>query len=173
MQNWNFMCAECHTTGLRKNYDAAKDSFQTNFAELGVGCESCHGPGAGHVDWARGAGDTQVAHRGFASVHARRTHVDWSPGPKTGSPTRSASRPIGDEAELARIVIRVAAKSAKIRRPGKPLTDTHMPALLTQELFEDDGQMKDEVFNDHPFKQSLMYAKGLFAAIAIIRIPAS
>ena len=83
MQNWNFMCAECHTTGLRKNYDATKDSFQTNFAELGVGCESCHGPGAGHVDWARGAGDRQVAHRGFASVHARRTHVDWSPDPKT------------------------------------------------------------------------------------------
>ena len=24
-QNWNFMCAECHSTGVRKNYDAAKD----------------------------------------------------------------------------------------------------------------------------------------------------
>jgi hypothetical protein len=22
-QNWNFMCAECHSTGVRKNYDAA------------------------------------------------------------------------------------------------------------------------------------------------------
>ena len=24
-QNWNFMCAECHSTGVRKNYDAAED----------------------------------------------------------------------------------------------------------------------------------------------------
>src|SRR5262249_29813662 len=24
-QNWNFMCAECHSTGVRKNYDAAND----------------------------------------------------------------------------------------------------------------------------------------------------
>ncbi len=31
-----------------------------------------------------------------------------------------------------------------------------MPALLTSDLFEDDGRMKDEVFNDHSFKQSLM-----------------
>ena len=25
-QNWNFMCAECHSTGVRKNYDAAADN---------------------------------------------------------------------------------------------------------------------------------------------------
>ena len=29
-QNWNFMCAECHSTGVRKNYDAAKDRFATS-----------------------------------------------------------------------------------------------------------------------------------------------
>ena len=27
-QNWNFMCAECHSTGVRKNYDAAKRSLR-------------------------------------------------------------------------------------------------------------------------------------------------
>jgi hypothetical protein len=26
-QNWNFMCAECHSTGVRKNYDATNDRF--------------------------------------------------------------------------------------------------------------------------------------------------
>jgi len=26
-QNWNFMCAECHSTGLRKNYDAERDRY--------------------------------------------------------------------------------------------------------------------------------------------------
>ena len=27
-QNWNFMCADCHSTGVRKNYDAATDNFR-------------------------------------------------------------------------------------------------------------------------------------------------
>jgi Cytochrome c554 and c-prime len=39
-QNWNFMCAECHSTGVHKNYDAAKDKFATTFAEISVGCEA-------------------------------------------------------------------------------------------------------------------------------------
>ncbi|WP_336492647.1 multiheme c-type cytochrome, partial [Methylobacterium nigriterrae] len=38
-QNWNFMCAECHSTGLRKNYDPARDRFATTWAEISVGCE--------------------------------------------------------------------------------------------------------------------------------------
>ena len=52
-QNWNFMCAECHSTGVRKNYDAAKDRFHTTWAEISVGCEACHGQGSHHVAWAR------------------------------------------------------------------------------------------------------------------------
>src|SRR5579871_2268790 len=52
-QNWNFMCAECHATGVRKGYDAAADRFATTTAEIGVGCEACHGQGSSHVAWAR------------------------------------------------------------------------------------------------------------------------
>jgi len=51
-QNWNFMCAECHSTGVRKNYDASKDRFATAWAEISVGCEACHGQGSNHVAWA-------------------------------------------------------------------------------------------------------------------------
>ncbi len=52
-QNWNFMCSECHSTGVRKNYDAANDRFNTTWAEISVGCETCHGQGSHHVAWAR------------------------------------------------------------------------------------------------------------------------
>ncbi len=52
-QNWNFMCAECHSTGLRKNYDAKTDRFATTWAEISVGCEACHGQGSAHAAWAR------------------------------------------------------------------------------------------------------------------------
>ena len=51
-QNWNFMCADCHSTDVRKNYDPAADKFQTRWAEISVGCEACHGPGSRHLEWA-------------------------------------------------------------------------------------------------------------------------
>ncbi|WP_144259531.1 tetratricopeptide repeat protein [Methylocystis sp. ATCC 49242] len=161
MQNWNFMCAECHTSDLHKNYDAKKDRFRTSFSELGVGCEACHGGASGHVDWAKGARNPLAKNQGFAAAHARRPHIDWSPDEKTGSPAQSASRPIGDEVELCARCHSRRGQLTEDWRPGKPLEDTHAPALLTHDLFEDDGQMKDEVFNDHLFKQSLMYARGV------------
>ncbi|MBI5634558.1 MAG: hypothetical protein HZA15_13895 [Nitrospirae bacterium] len=49
--DWEFMCATCHTTGYRlTSYDPAnpKDA-KAAFTEMNIGCESCHGPGAKHV----------------------------------------------------------------------------------------------------------------------------
>jgi len=51
--NWNSFCAACHNTNLKKNYDIATDSYHTTRVEMGVGCESCHGPLAAHVEWRR------------------------------------------------------------------------------------------------------------------------
>ena len=52
-QTWNYMCADCHSTNLRKNYDLAKDSYDTKWSEIDVSCETCHGPGSNHVAWAQ------------------------------------------------------------------------------------------------------------------------
>lgn len=49
--NWNNMCATCHNTRPRKNYDAPTDSYHTAMAEVSVSCESCHGPMRDHVSW--------------------------------------------------------------------------------------------------------------------------
>ena len=51
-QNWNGMCAECHSTNLKKNYDPDQDIYQTSWSEIDVSCEACHGPGSRHVAWA-------------------------------------------------------------------------------------------------------------------------
>ncbi|MCR4524694.1 MULTISPECIES: tetratricopeptide repeat protein [Bosea] len=160
-QNWNHMCAECHATDLRKGYDAAADRFRTTWSELGVGCEGCHGAGGGHVAWARSGAATGDALKGFASVAAMRPVPDWTPAPRTGSPASGVARPAGDEVETC---ARCHARRGQIGtdwRPGRPIAETHSPVSLSAGLFEDDGQMKDEVFNDHAFKQSLMYRKGV------------
>ena len=49
--NWNDMCAGCHNTRLRKNYEPASDTYRTTMAEMSVGCEACHGPLRAHNDW--------------------------------------------------------------------------------------------------------------------------
>ncbi len=49
--DWNTMCATCHTTGYRiTDYDEkAGRTVKSDFVEMGVGCEACHGPGARHI----------------------------------------------------------------------------------------------------------------------------
>ncbi len=49
--NWNSFCAECHNTRLHKNYDSTADNYHTTRAEMGVGCEACHGPLKAHNEW--------------------------------------------------------------------------------------------------------------------------
>ncbi len=160
-QNWNFMCAECHSTSVRKNYDATNNTYHTVFSEVSVGCESCHGAGAAHVAWARGPRDPGVPLKGFASAATTRPTPDWTANPATGSPAHGVSRPPGDEVETCAVCHSRRAELAENWQPGHPLADTHLETFLEAGLFEDDGQMKDEVFNDQPFKQSLMYARGV------------
>jgi predicted CXXCH cytochrome family protein len=161
-QTWNFMCAECHSTALNKHYDAATNTYHTTFSEISIGCESCHGPGAGHLTW---AAQFSRAHddpnQGFASAIPKRPPADWKPDPATGSPASGVARPSGDVVELcARCHARRATLSENWK-PGQNLAQTHASAYLTAGLFEADGQMRDEVFNDQAFKQSRMYAKGV------------
>jgi hypothetical protein len=52
-QTWNYQCADCHSTDLKKNYDLAANSYTTSWTDLDVACEACHGPGSRHVAWAK------------------------------------------------------------------------------------------------------------------------
>ncbi len=49
--DWETVCATCHTTGYRLlSYDASRPQEQKHsYSEKAVGCEACHGPGAQHV----------------------------------------------------------------------------------------------------------------------------
>jgi predicted CXXCH cytochrome family protein len=51
-QNWNAMCAECHSTNLQKNYNPKTHVYNTTWSEIDVACEACHGPGSEHNRWA-------------------------------------------------------------------------------------------------------------------------
>jgi len=46
---WNDNCIFCHNVAANPAWDARAATFASTTAELGVACESCHGPGAAHV----------------------------------------------------------------------------------------------------------------------------
>jgi len=163
-QNWNFMCADCHSTNLRKGYDAAADRFMTTWSEINVGCEACHGLASNHVAWARKEGDWrryEAPGRGLGVVFNERRGVAWAIDPATGNASRSRPRESAKEIETC---ARCHARRAQIGDdyvPGRPIGDAFLVAPLEEGLYWPDGQMRDEVYNHGSFAQSKMFARGV------------
>jgi Flp pilus assembly protein TadD len=166
-QNWNFMCAECHSTGVRRNYDAANDRFATTFAEISVGCETCHGQGSKHVAWARSRNswwpfakpDTTI---GLIVRFDERKGIIWRHDRETGNSQRNfAPALIRKEVETCGLCHARRGEFSEDWAPGRWLSDTHMVSPLARGLYEADGQMRDEVYNYGSFKQSKMFAAGV------------
>lgn len=142
-QNWNSMCAECHSTGLVKNYDVNLDSFATVWNDINVACQACHGPGETHVIQAQAA----AGGNGFP---------DSSYG-LIDDPLRSAQRQIETCAPCHSRRQRISGASPY----GKPFLDTYQPELLADGLYYPDGQILEEVYVYGSFLQSKMYRKGV------------
>jgi predicted CXXCH cytochrome family protein len=167
-QNWNFMCAACHSTGVRKNYDATNDRFATSWSEISVGCEGCYGQGSRHVAWARARqnwwpfGKREDPTEGLLVRFDERQDIRWPINPATGNPARNF-RPalVRKEVETCGLCHARRAAFSEEWVPGRPLSDTHAVALLADGLYQADGQMFDEVYDYGSFKQSRMFAAGV------------
>jgi tetratricopeptide (TPR) repeat protein len=57
---FNASCYGCHVSQLSSNYDLDTDSYRTTWAEPGINCETCHGPGEEHIRVTREAGPGKV-----------------------------------------------------------------------------------------------------------------
>ena len=164
-QNWNFMCAECHSTGVRKNYDLVTDRFQTQWAEINVSCEACHGPGSRHVAWAtekqagRRTADDET--KGLTARLDERRGVAWTVDTATGNAMRSQPRNSDREIEVCAQCHSRRSQIAEGYEAGKRFLDHYRPALLPRPLYHADGQQRDEVYNWGSFLQSKMYASGV------------
>ena len=167
-QNWNFMCAGCHSTGVRKNYDAATDRFATSFAEISVGCEACHGQGSRHVGWARAQqswwpfGKSEDPRKGLLVRFDERRDVVWPIDPGTGNARRNFTPAlVRKEVETCGLCHARRGELSEDWVPGRWLSDTHVVSPLARGLYSADGQMLDEVYNYGSFKQSRMFAAGV------------
>jgi len=169
-QNWNFMCAECHSTGLRKNYDAGADRFATTWTEISVGCEACHGQGSAHAAWARDQnnwwpfGKGEDPSKGLLVRFDERHGVTWPIDPQTGTARHTASpAALRKEVETCGLCHARRGEFHEDWVPGQWLSQTHVVEPLTRNAYHADGQMRDvvEAYNYGPFKQSRMFAAGV------------
>jgi tetratricopeptide (TPR) repeat protein len=163
-QNWNYMCAECHSTDLKKQYNPETRTYNTTWSEMDVSCEACHGPGSRHVQWADAAqkGDTiDIWHYGLDVQLERRDQVEWiisvgdSIAHRTTAPFGTPQIDICARCHSRRSVI------TEEYVHGKSILDTHYPSLLRSGLYLADGQIEEEVYVYASFLQSKMHAAGV------------
>ena len=164
LQNWNYMCAECHSTNVRKNYDPQKDSYQTAWSEINVSCEACHGPGSRHLEWARpenqGRRDRDPS-RGLAVSLRPVAGGTWVFD--SGKAIARRATPPASRVEVETCA-RCHARRATVwegYQHGQPLAQTHRISLLDEELYFADGQQQEEVYEYGSFLQSRMARAGV------------
>lgn len=162
-QNWNYMCADCHSTNLQKNYDPANGTYATTWSEISVGCEACHGPGSAHVTLAETAAarGESLAASGLTAQLDERRGVAWTIDPATGNATRSKPRDSEREIEVCAQCHSRRGQFSNGYRAGEALLEHYLPALLEEDLYHPDGQQRDEVYNWGSFLSSRMYARGV------------
>ena len=166
-QNWNFMCADCHSTNVRKGYDAESNRFQTTWSEMSVGCEACHGPGSRHASWARASGWLRRlawADNGLTVQLTERRGVTWAMDVRGGAPIRSRPRTTSREIVACAPCHSRRQQIAEGYRAGAALQDYYIPSFLTSGLYYPDGQQRDEVYTYGSFLQSRMEHAGVTCA---------
>lgn len=161
-QNWAMQCAECHSTDLRKGYDAASQTYNTTFAEINVACEACHGQGSRHVAWAGRAKPPYRADEDKGLVRlASNWQADWKmPSADARSAVRThPANPAGMNTCAACHARR--STLTETRQAGAPLEDSHRLAMLTPPNYHVDGQQREEVYVWASFLQSRMHQRGV------------
>ena len=161
-QNWNAMCAECHSTNLKKNYDPMKKVYETTWSEIDVSCEACHGPGSQHVEWAKGSEKSQDDYgKGLVFDLNESKSGNWVINPETGNATRSEPSQSSKQVEMCGRCHSHRLTISESYIYGQPLSQTHRVSLLEENLYFPDGQIKEEVYVYGSFLQSKMYQAGV------------
>ena len=138
-QNWNGMCAECHSTNLEKNYDLHADSYHTTWSDIDVGCEACHGPGSRHVEWSELPDMARPQVENFELV-VRTSELGSRSLVELCAPCHSRRAALGDYTHAE-----------------PDLLDSLLPTLLNENVYFTDGQILEEVYVYGSFTQSKMY----------------
>ncbi|MEO1619168.1 MAG: cytochrome c3 family protein, partial [Planctomycetota bacterium] len=141
-QRWQTMCADCHSTDLKRNFDPKSATYRTTFSEIDVSCEACHGPASLHVELAESKSLFWDRRYGFGLNRLKGD--DPEPQLQTCAPCHSR-RGVLEEGFTG----------------GDEYCEHFRLETLDEMTYHGDGQIKDEVYVYGSFVQSKMYHKGI------------
>lgn len=147
-QNWNSRCADCHTTDLKRNFEPKTNSFDTQFSEVNVACESCHGPAGQHIKLAKSDALTN-GNSGFSQLLPAVKNFAFSPN----NPIAHADgKPNNSE-------INVCARCHSLRTPlSHPFSDNKQNYEDTHDQnYEDTHDKSEENYKDTHDKNALSH----------------
>lgn len=155
LQNWNGMCADCHSDGLVRNYNSEQNTFNSQFDNINVGCLSCHGNMSEHIN--------QSTKR---KVGIDVTSVEHPTGQWLRSLGEKTAHWQGDKRDNTFMDNCFACHS--LRSPltdgfkaNTPFLEQFSPTLLAAPMYHADGQIKEEVYVYGSFLQSKMFKAGV------------
>ena len=141
-QRWNTSCAECHSTDLQRNYDTATQQYHTTFSEIDVSCEACHGPGSVHVELAQNKRVFWDKKRGYGLANLKT--ASNLPQVETCAPCHSRRTGVCNGFQA-----------------GDRFDNFFACQVLSDQVYQDDGQIRDEDYVYGSFIQSKMFHKGI------------
>jgi predicted CXXCH cytochrome family protein len=147
-KNWQARCAVCHQTDFRKNYDPAARTYASQWSDLTVGCEACHGAGEAHVAWAEQPQSFDATL--FANVGGDGLLL-----------SKAGDRQAAEQAMCGPCHARREALGPDSTPPTAPIGDHYVLSTLRDGLYFADGQQHDEVYILGSFLQSKMHEKGV------------
>jgi len=155
LQNWNGMCADCHSDGLVRDYNPEKNSFTSQFDNINVGCLSCHG------DMSEHAQQSTKRSVGIDVTSSKHPTGQWlrSIGEKTaywqGEPRDNAFMDGCFACHSLRAPLTDGIEA------NKAFLEQFTPQLPAAPNYHADGQIKEEVYVYGSFLQSKMFAAGV------------
>jgi predicted CXXCH cytochrome family protein len=154
LQNWNGMCADCHSDGLVRNYKSENNSFNSQFDNINVGCLSCHGNMSEHRK--------EQDH----SKMSTRNAISQPLGNWVRAMNEKTAHWQGENRDNSFMDNCFACHS--LRSPltdgfkaNIPFLDQFSPQLPLSSNYHADGQIKEEVFVYGSFLQSKMFKAGV------------
>jgi len=138
-QNWNGMCADCHSTNLKKGFDINTETFNTTWSEIDVSCEACHGPSSEHLIWAN------------LPEMGRPEHTNYGLVIKTSNI---------DNHRYVDLCARCHTRRSALKDYDflwNDLLDHMIPELVREPMYFADGQILEEDYVFGSFTQSRMY----------------
>lgn len=155
LQNWNGMCADCHSDGLKRNYDADENSFKTSFDNINVGCLSCHVDKPVHTKQAKGRNVTKDI------ISNKHPTGQWLRKINEKTAHWQGKQRNNDFMEGCFACHSLRSPLTDGFKANTPFLDQFTPQLPSAPNYYADGQIKEEVYVYGSFLQSKMYDNGV------------